>query len=688
MKDQLIILLTKTRDVLSRQENFFMIAVGAIVGLLGGYGAIIFRKMILLFTNLGWGSLTGLYGKELLTMALAAPVWAKILLPSVGGFCVGLIVYYFAHETKGHGVPEVMEAVALRDGRMRIRLIVAKSFASAICIGSGGSVGREGPIVQIGSAIGSSIGQLLKMTSANLKTMVACGAAAGIAATFNAPMAGTLFSLEIILREFTSAQFIPIMVSSVVATAISRYYLGNFPAFQVPPYELLSYGELLLYLLLGVLAGFVAYVFTKTLYWLEDLFNKVKITGFIKPAIGGAIVGCMGIFFPQVFGVGYETITAVLRENLLGFSLGFLLVAKILATSMTIGSGGSGGIFAPSLFMGAVLGGAFGSAIHSLFPLATATPGAYALVGMGAVVAGTTRGPVAAVLIIFEMTGDYRIILPLMFACSMGLVISTLLSSESIYTMKLARRGVNIFGGRDLNVLRSVKVSQVMRPEVETVPLSISLREFLDIMMASTHSDFFVVSPTNSSHIKGHICLECFRPILKNYEALSRLSISDIMNTEFPVIRPTDSLDLALRLFGKYNMEEIPVVDRGELVGTVTRNNVIESYDRETFKQDAAAGFATSFRLHQKTRSERTVVLDEFVIKEIPAPDTFENKTLAELGFREKFGATVLTIKRNSGGDGNKYSYIHPHASTLICKDDILIIFGLQKDMISFKASS
>ena len=365
MTNQIEILLTRTKDALSRQENFFMIAMGAIVGILGGYGAIIFRKMILLFTNLGWGSLTGLQGKELLTMALAAPVWARILVPSLGGLCVGLIVYYFAHETKGHGVPEVMEAVALRDGRMRIRLIVAKSFASAMCIGSGGSVGREGPIVQIGSAIGSAIGQLLKLTGANLRTMVGCGAAAGIAATFNAPMAGTLFSLEVILREFTSAQFIPIMVSSVAATAISRYYLGNFPAFQVPPYDLLNYGELFLYLLLGVLAGFVAYVFTKTLYWLEDLFEKVKITGFVKPAIGGAIVGCMGIFFPQIFGVGYETITAVLRENLLGFTLAALLVAKILATSMTIGSEVPGGYLPPPcswVLSSGVLSGALSTA--------------------------------------------------------------------------------------------------------------------------------------------------------------------------------------------------------------------------------------------------------------------------------------------------------------------------------------
>lgn len=673
------------KRVFSDQGNFIMIFLGASIGLMGGYGAIAFRKLISFFTDLGWGSLTGMPGQELLTMAMAAPYWIRVLVPAVGGFFVGAIVFYFAHEAKGHGVPEVMEAVALRNGRMRIRLIVAKSFASAICIGSGGSVGREGPIVQIGSAIGSAVGQLFKLNGDRLKTMVACGAAAGIAATFNAPMAGTLFALEVILREFASAQFIPIMVSSVVATAISRYYLGNFPAFQVTPYDLHSYGELPLYLVLGILAGVVAHVFTRVLYSMEDFFEEIKIPALAKPVIGGAIIGCMGIFFPQIFGVGYETITQVLQENLLGLTLVALLAAKILATSMTIGSGGSGGIFAPSLFIGAVLGGAFGSAVHSLFPLVTATPGAYALVGMGAVVAGTTRGPVAAVLIIFEMTSDYHIILPLMFSCTIGLVVSMLLSSDSIYTMKLVRRGVDIFAGKDLNVLRAIKVSQVMRPGIETIPPSMDLNQLLSRMVASTRSDFFVVSPADPSRIKGHICLECIRPILKDYDAVNRIIVADdVMDKKFPVVKPSDSLDLVLKLFGNYRMEEVPVTDKGTLVGTVSRNDVIESYNRETFKKDSAAGFATSFHMHRKARPEQMAMLGEFIIKEVPAPAGFVNRSLAELGMREKFGATVLTIKRNSEGTVGQYSYIYPNASTRILEGDLLVVFGLQKDIKQF----
>ncbi|MFH1624832.1 MAG: chloride channel protein, partial [Pseudomonadota bacterium] len=237
----------------TRSEPLLMIVLGGCVGVVAGYGAIGFRRLITAVARAGWGVVTGMDGTNMLVMALATPFWIKVLIPAVGGLIVGLIVYFFAHEAKGHGVPEVMAAIVLQDGRMRLRVVFAKAFASAICIGSGGSVGREGPIAQIGAAIGSAIGGLAKMSGARARTLVACGAAAGIAATFNAPMAGAIFSLEIILSEFAAAQFIPIVVSSVIATALSRHYLGNFPAFEVPAYDLLHYSELLSYLVLGVL---------------------------------------------------------------------------------------------------------------------------------------------------------------------------------------------------------------------------------------------------------------------------------------------------------------------------------------------------------------------------------------------------------------------------------------------------
>jgi CIC family chloride channel protein len=674
---------TRVTVALTHREHLFMIVLGGIVGAIGGYGAVGFRKLIAVFTQLGWGGFTRMEGQGLLAMAQAAPFWVKIIIPAVGGFIVGIIVHFFAKEAKGHGVPEVMEAVALRDGRMRTRVFFAKAIASAVCIGSGGSVGREGPIVQIGSGMGSVIGQLVKLSGARLRTLVACGAAAGIAATFNAPMAGALFSLEIILPEFAASQFIPIIVSSVIATALSRHYLGNFPAFGVPPYELLHYSELFLYLILGVLAGIVAFAFIRALYGMEDLFDRWKLPDYVKAAVGGAMIGCIGLFYPHIFGVGYETISQVLRGEMLGTILIALLLAKILATSLTIGSGGSGGIFAPSLFMGAALGGLFGHFAHLLFPQITASPGAYAIVGMGAVVAGTTRAPITAMLIIFEMTADYRIILPLMFACTIGLVISTLLSRESIYTLKLIRRGVNIHAGKELNVLKSLKVSQVMHPEIELVSPSVPLAEIVTRMMVSPQAHLFIVSGNN--RVQGYISMETLRPIIKDYETVCNVCIaSDLMDRKVAVVTPRETLDMVMQLFGRFALEEIPVVDKGQLIGTIRKSDVIEAYNREIFKLDMASGLATSFRLHQRTELERLALLEGVLILEVSAPRQFADKSLEELKLRERYGATVLTIKRLTSGGGEKVSYILPTPATRIKRGDVLIVFGLQDDLSRF----
>jgi CIC family chloride channel protein len=496
-------------------------------------------------------------------------------------------------------------------------------------------------------------------------------------------MAGTLFSLEIILGEFAAAQFIPIVVSSVIATAISRHYLGNFPAFAVPPYDLMHYSELFLYLILGVLAGIVAYAFIRTLYGMEDLFDRWKSPDYLKAAVGGAMIGGIGLFYPHIFGVGYETISQVLRGEMLGTILIALLVAKILATSVTIGSGGSGGIFAPSLFIGAVMGGLFGHAAHTILPQMAASPGAYAIVGMGAVVAGTTRAPITAMLIIFEMTADYRIILPLMFSCTIGLVISTLLSRESIYTLKLIRRGINIHGGKELNVLKSLKVSQVMHPEIEIVSSSVPLAELVTRMMVSPQAHLFVVGDNNRVH--GYISMETLRPILKDYETVSNVvNASDLMDRKVTVVNPGETLDMVMQLFGRFTLEAIPVVEKGQLIGTIRKSDVIEAYNREIFKLDMASGLATSFRLHQRTDLERLALLEGVIILEVSAPRQFVAKSLAELKLRERYGATVLTIKRLTSEGDKKVSYILPTPATRIKRGDVLIVFGLQDDLSRF----
>jgi len=333
-----------------------------------------------------------------------------------------------------------MEAVALKGGVIRKRVVFVKTLVSAISISTGGSVGREGPIVQIGSAIGSTLGQLLKVSQDRMRALVGCGAAAGIAATFNAPIAGSMFALEVILGDFGLATFSPIVISSVVATAVSRAFLGDIPAFIVPAYELVSAWEFPLYFVLGLFCAAGGVTFTKVLYRIEDLFDDFKFPEYLKALIGGMILGAGGLFFPQVLGVGYGAIDLALMQKLAWWLFLVLAVVKMLATAITIGSGGSGGIFAPSLFLGAMAGAFFGAVVHQLFPGMTASPGAYSLVGMGAVVSATTHGPLTAILILFEMTGNYKIILPLMLSCIVATIFARQLMKESIYTLKLVRR--------------------------------------------------------------------------------------------------------------------------------------------------------------------------------------------------------------------------------------------------------
>jgi CIC family chloride channel protein len=450
-----------------------MLILGIVVGVLGGLGAVGFRVLIGLLRTLAYGN-----DGNFLTALESHTWWYCIIIPVLGGAVVGPMIYFLAREAKGHGVPEVMEAVTLKSGVIRNRVVAVKSLASALSIAVGGAVGREGPIVQIASAIGSGVGQIMRVSDGRMRILVGCGTAAGIAATFNAPLAGVMFALEVILGEFAIATFSPIILSAVIATAVSRHFLGDIPAFTVPAYELVSAWELGLYGLLGICAGLVAVGFTTFLYKVEDAVDAIKFPEYLKTPVMGALLGALGLLFPHVLGVGYEGMELALHGKLVWWLLFMLIAVKIFATSLTIAGGMSGGIFAPSLFIGAMLGGGFGYIMHSFLPDITAGPGAYAIVAMAAVVAGTTHGPLTAFLILFEMTGTYTIILPLMITCVIATLVARTVRGESIYTLKLIRRGLDIRAGQEMNLMRSLKVQEAMSREVGSIPQNMTLGEF------------------------------------------------------------------------------------------------------------------------------------------------------------------------------------------------------------------
>jgi CIC family chloride channel protein len=510
----------------------------------------------------------------------------------LGGLLVGPLVYFFAREAKGHGVPEVMAAVALRGGRIRPVVAVVKSLASSLSIGTGGSVGREGPIVQIGSSIGSMVGQLLKMSDDRVRNLVACGAAGGVAATFNAPIAGVIFALEVILGNFGVRAFGSVVIASVTASVVGRAAFGDVPAFVVPEYTLNSLWEFPLYLLLGVVAAGVAALYTRSIYAAEDLFDAWKtVPEWSKAAVGGLLLGCMALAYgavpglgygrvPQVYGVGYETIEAGLLGNEVMIVMLALVGLKILATSVTVGSGGSGGVFAPGLFIGSMLGGSLGLLFAQLFPGVPGPPGAYALVGMGAVFAGSTHASMTAVLIIFEMTGDYQIILPLMLAVVTSTLLSgALLRGETIYTMKLTRRGVRLRRGRAVDVLEGVRVEEVMS-EAVTVGADVPLEGVGELFLKANRNALPVTDST--SRLVGIVSLTDLGRVQDSLKDITELSVGDVMTRNLVTAHPDESLDAVLRRMAPRDLSRLPVVSRddpGKLLGVIRRNDVVRAYD-------------------------------------------------------------------------------------------------------------
>ena len=430
------LVLNRLLDRYQPGEGVVLIATALVVGVFAGLGAILFRWILEQA-----GIIFFIWFPAALAQLPAAFSWLSssgyiLLAPILGALPAGWLIARYAGEAKGHGVPEVMEAVALRGGRIRPVVPVIKYFASALTIGSGGSAGAEGPIVQIGAGIGSGLGQLLRLSDDRIQSLVACGAAGGIAAVFNAPIAGVIFAVEIILGQFSVGNLTAVVLAAVTSSIIGRIAFGKSPAFAASSYRVESLWEFPIYAVLGLLAGLAAVLFVRVLYWTEDQFDEArKLPGWLQPASGAAMLGLLALVYgripglaydriPQVFGVGYETITMALQGGGTVSLLLALMILKILATSFTLGSGGSGGVFAPSLFVGSTLGAACGLVANQLWPNITAPAGAYALVGMAAVFAGSTFASVTAVVMIFELTGDYRLVLPLMLT----VVISTLLA--------------------------------------------------------------------------------------------------------------------------------------------------------------------------------------------------------------------------------------------------------------------
>ena len=656
------------------KDQLFTVIVAIVIGVTCGYAAVLFRMLIESSQHFVWGQ------PHLDTEVIQQTArWKVLVLPAIGGLIAGPLIYFLSRESRGHGVPEVIEAVGVKKGMIRGRVALVKAFSSAATIVTGGSAGREGPIIQIGAALGSKIGKTLHVSVRDMRTFVGCGAAAGIAATFNAPIAGALFAIEIIIGELGVAHFSPIVISSVLATVISRHHFGDNPVFEVPEYSLVNGMELGPYALLGVLCALVSVLFIQALYRTEDLFEKLGSRSLVWSAgLGGLLLGGMGLMLPHVYGDGYSTINLALTSQLSWGLLAGLIFAKIIATSLTLGSGGSGGVFAPSLFVGAMVGGFVGQLVEAVHGTSAGGAGGYALVGMGGLVAGTTRAPITAILIIFEITNSYTIILPLMTVCIISTLLSMKVHKESIYSMKLVRRGTTLFKGQSLDVLKSFTVASLIRSDTETVDPGATVNTFIDRMLESDKSHFYVVD--KMGRFAGMISHTELRKVMINREQLQFVLLAeDLANEGLPVCTPEDSLSTALKLLEKANLTELPVViDKiGQvLCGYLSYADVIALYNEELIKRDTADTVASRFT--HLSGSQLVRLADTMYMTEWDPPPDFENKTLIELQLPGKYEVHVALIKRHLvQTDGQeKVEAMIPHSEFRITEKDRLLIYG------------
>ncbi len=566
------------------QESYLLILGGA-TGILAGIGAIIFHETIIFIKHLFYDYPAAFFNSDSLLNIKSIPVILIVIsLPAIGGLLVGIFAYYFEKGETGEGIPSVMDAVATKSGIIKWSIAVKKIIGTAISIGSGGAGGKEGPIVQIGASIGSAFGQFLHLSTDRLKILVGCGAAAGLAAAFNAPLGGALFAMEIILRSFRAQTFSPIIIASVFATALSRSYIGNEPAFKIPPYELLSNYELIFYIVLGLLSGLISVYFVKVFYWITDIFKKLKqVHPIIKPAIGGLIVGIIAIYLPQLYGFSYVIIDPA-ESHVAVYILVGVLFLKPIATAATIGSGGNGGTFAPSLVTGAMLGGLFGLLVNHLFPSIAAPAGAYAMVGMAGVVAGTTNASLTALIMTFEMTNNYQIILPLMLTIIISTTVSKSILKGSLYTLKFIREGreIDIYG-RKVSILQKMFVRDMLSKEYDVVHNNTAYYTVINKIKGIRLNSLLVTD--DNENLVGQIMFKDLRDAVLNEETqlISQFLVArDLMTQNVISVKEDHTADQALKILEASDLEYLPVISSvdNKLIGIVYRIDILNRYQK------------------------------------------------------------------------------------------------------------
>jgi chloride channel protein, CIC family len=560
-------------------ENAFLALIAVGVGIVAGLANYAFRHTIKL---IHWLVIEQGQAYWQISFEHWSPsrLWSA-LFPLTGGLLLIPFWLFFGQDLRS-GFADFLQRVNLRGAKIHGRTIFTRGLASAITLGTGGSAGQEGPIAQIGGAIGSYCGQLFKMSGHRLKLLVACGVAGGIAATFNAPIAGVFFAHEIVLlSSFELTSFTSIVIASGIATVVSRALLGDHPELLAPAYGSFQPVELLGYLALGLLVGLLAAAFISIHFRIKDRFADLELHPLIKPAVGGGLVGLMGIVCPQIFGNGYAFIERTLYGEGTLLLLAGLVIIKALATSITLGSGMPGGLFAPSLFSGATTGGAFGKLFQKILPDMVSATGPYALVGMGAFLAAATHAPMTAIFMLFELTGSYELIIPIMLACVVGTAVARRLKADSLDTVELTRAGIDLEAGKERNIMKSLLVGEVMKQDPQAIPENMTLRQFNRFLATTRHTQFPLVN--SQGELTGILSAQDFLGVVFERDLFDLVVVKDLATLDVITVHKEDNLDQTMRKIGYRDIERLPVVDRDtgrKLLGIISRRDMVSAYNR------------------------------------------------------------------------------------------------------------
>jgi chloride channel protein, CIC family len=552
----------------------------ALVGVIAGLVAQGLLELIYLFTNLfffGRWSFAVTY-----PVANHLGVWV-ILIPPIGGLLVGIMVYFWEPTLRGHGIPETMEAVLMGQSRIRTRVAILKPLATALAIGTGGPFGAEGPIIQTGAAFGSIFGQLVKLTPYQCRVLLAAGAAGGMAATFAAPLAGVLVAIELLLFEFRARSFIPVAISAAVATTVRVHFVGWAPLFPTPAFRLTSMQELWLFALLGILMGVVGICMIRVLFWLEDYFDHffLKPSAIWAPAVGALVLGILGFFYPQIFGTGYDTIRDMLNDRLTVSKLLGVSLAKFWALVISLGSGTTGGVFAPSLIVGGGIGAAYATACHHFFPHLVSDPALYSLVAMAAIFAGIARAPFTSIIFLFELSRNPNAILPLVVCCMVSDGFVRLFSSESIMTGKLVKRGLIVLQDYSVPILMRSRIEAVVRRDFTPILADANVRSVLGSFRNGTTGAVPVVEEDGSllGVIDAH-------DLLKEYD--NPLKVRDIVRKDFVLAQPGETVDKVTREMVSRNAENVVLVENAKPVGVASATDILH-LRRWTMEEEGTA---------------------------------------------------------------------------------------------------